>query len=110
MLSNVPARFAHEAAGMRIDRDNVLAVTAVIATEADRLRQVLETYGGARMGKCGGDPVSGDAMLAFNLRADALVASLWNYVKDLEKLADSVADAARTYGIAESDVAAAFPA
>lgn len=108
MLSNVPARFAESAAGMAIDRENVLKVGAVLLAEVGRLQKVLNDNGLARMGRCGGDPVSEDAELAFNQRAAWLVEDFQREVDELQALADSVADAARDYGVAEADIAAVF--
>ncbi|MFB9745618.1 hypothetical protein ACFFOU_31280 [Pseudonocardia sulfidoxydans] len=108
MLNNVPARFAETAAGMAIDRENVLKVGAVLTGEAQRLRKVLEDNDWVRMGRCGGDPVSEDAEAAFNERAVLLFAAYEREVIDLENLAYAVAEAARAYGIAEADIATAF--
>ncbi|ODU02777.1 MAG: hypothetical protein ABS81_16465 [Pseudonocardia sp. SCN 72-86] len=108
MLSNVPARFAESAAGMAIDRENVLQVGAVLVGEVRRLRQVLQAHGGDRMELCGGDPVSADAKQAFNQRAEALVALYKTYVDDLQALSDAVAEAARSYGVADADIATVF--
>lgn len=105
MLSNVPDRFAHEAAGMRIDRDNVLAVAKALSAEAARLTEVLSQNGQARADLCGGDPVSKDAKRAFNQRAEMLVDSYMTYVKDLGQLAVAVAESARAYGVSEEDIA-----
>ncbi|RTL62929.1 MAG: hypothetical protein EKK42_29985 [Pseudonocardiaceae bacterium] len=108
MLSNVPARFAESAAGMAIDRENVLKVAAVLTAEADRLQRSLNEDGKQRLGLCGGDPVSRDAKRAFDQRADLLVDWHQKYVDDLRLLAASVRQAARSYGHSEADIAASF--
>ncbi|MGD9988594.1 hypothetical protein [Pseudonocardia sp.] len=108
MLSNVPARFAHEAAGMRINRDNVLEVAKVLMAQADDLQEVLAQNADARADLCGGDPVSADAKLAFNKRAGALVDSYASFVLDLRQLATAVAESARAYGVSDEDIARSF--
>jgi hypothetical protein len=108
MLENVPARFAETAATMSVDRDNVMQVCAVVVGEVRRLQQVLDDNDWARMGRCGGDPVSGDAEVAFNERAVALFADFRRDVNDLQALAVSIADAARAYGTSEEEIAAVF--
>ncbi|MFB9745620.1 hypothetical protein ACFFOU_31290 [Pseudonocardia sulfidoxydans] len=105
MLRNVPARFAHETAEMRIDRDNVLEVAKALSREAARLDEVLSQNGQARADLCGGDPVSADAKLAFNQRAELLVDSYAKYVLDLRQLATAVAESARAYGVSDEDIA-----
>lgn len=108
MLSNVPARFAESAAGMTIDRENVLKVGAVLVAEVGRLQGTLRDNDWVRMGRCGGDPVSEDAEAAFNERAALLFAAFQREVDDLKNLAHAVREAARAYGVAEADVAAVF--
>ncbi|MGD9988597.1 hypothetical protein [Pseudonocardia sp.] len=108
MLRNVPARFAETAAGMAIDRENVMKVGAVITAEVGRLQEALNDNSWKRMGRCGGDPVSEDAEAAFNERAVLLFDVFQREVDDLQGLADSVADAARQYGVAEADISAVF--
>ncbi|GAY12889.1 hypothetical protein TOK_1442 [Pseudonocardia sp. N23] len=66
---------------------------------------MLTQNGDARAGLCGGDPVSPDAMVAFNVRAAALVDSLSLYVRDLQQLATAVAESARAYGVSDEDIA-----
>ncbi|RTL64277.1 MAG: PE domain-containing protein [Pseudonocardiaceae bacterium] len=106
MLSNVPARFADHAAGMAIDRDNVLQVAQILRGEAARLRDAVNDLDDAKAGLCGGDPVSEEAAAAFNQRSSLLQASFRQYVDDLQALADSVLASARSYGVTDADNAA----
>lgn len=108
MLSNVPARFAETAAGMAIDRKNVVQVGKILHAEADRLQDAIDGYITARVGLCGGDPVSEEAAAAFNERATLLWKSFQLYVDDLRELARSVVAAASAYEIAEADIAGGF--
>lgn len=108
MLSNVPARFADHAAGMAIDRDNVLQVAQILHREADRLQDSVAERHLMKAGLCGGDPVSEDAAAAFNERAALLFNSCQLYVDDLRALANSIQASARAYGLSESDIAASL--
>ncbi|MGD9988596.1 hypothetical protein [Pseudonocardia sp.] len=68
---NVLARFAETAAGMRIDRGNVLTLAVVLTAEATRLQRPLNDDGKQRLGLRGGDPRG--ATKAFDHRVCGLI-------------------------------------
>jgi hypothetical protein len=93
------------AAGMQINRDNVLQVRAVILGEVTRLHESLRGAKNLKAGRCGGDPVSGDAELAFTERAQDLIDHFFLYVADLKIIADALRDSATAYGFTEAQIA-----
>ncbi|MFB9743913.1 hypothetical protein ACFFOU_22605 [Pseudonocardia sulfidoxydans] len=96
------------AAGMSINRENVLKVGAVLLAEADRLDAVIGDVVGVKAGRCGGDPVSGDAAEAFTERAHLLIEVYRGYVSDLRRHAASLKESARGYGYADEEIRAVF--
>lgn len=95
-------------AGMHVDRDNVLQVRAVILGEVTRLSESLRGAKNLKAGRCGGDPVSEDAELAFTQRAQALIDHFFLYVADLKLIADALKDSATAYGYTEDQIAASM--
>lgn len=96
------------AAGMSINRENVLKVGAVLLAEADRLDVAIGDVVGVKAGRCGGDPVSEDAALAFTERAQLLVEAYRGYVADLRRQAGVLQESARSYGYADEEISAVF--
>lgn len=91
--------------GMQINRDNVLQVRAVIISEVDRLSESLRGAKNLKAYRCGGDPVSGDAEVAFTERAQALIDHFFLYVADLQRIADVLTYSAAAYGFTDSQIA-----
>ncbi|MGD9985822.1 PE domain-containing protein [Pseudonocardia sp.] len=96
------------AAGMSVNRENVLKVGAVLLAEADRLDLALSPVLGVEAGLCGGDPVSQDAAAAFTERAQLLMKAYQGYIEDLRRQADALQESARSYGYAEAEIRAVF--
>lgn len=93
--------------GMQINPENVLGARRELLAEADRLeREFKWRQDRALVRLCGGDPVSRDAMLAFNERIDAFLAGYRAYYGSLRAAADRLAVTAREYGIAEARIEA----
>jgi hypothetical protein len=100
---------AIESLTLQVDRDTVLQARAALLGEALRLNDALR-FGtiDLAVGHCGGDPVSGDAALAFNERIAALIAHCHQYTEQLESAGQKLEEIARGYGFAEDDVARSF--
>ena len=102
---------AVDALAMQVDRDTVLQARKVILDEALRLR--IQTQSGTfldHVGRCGGDPVSEDASIAFTHRIGVLIGSCLRHAEDLESAAATLADVARRYGFTEDEITASFTA
>lgn len=95
-------------AGMQVSRENVLQVRAVILGEVARLSESLRGAKNLKAGRCGGDPVSEDAELAFTERAQALIDHFFLYVADLELIANALKDSATAYGYTDEQIAASM--
>lgn len=95
---------------LRVNRETVLQARNALLAEADRLDDAVLTAQrkGTRIGLCGGDPVSVDAMAAFNERIDALLDGCLAYNRDLRTAAHALDDTARAYGHSEDEIATSF--
>ncbi|MFC4946835.1 hypothetical protein [Pseudonocardia sp. GCM10023141] len=96
--------------GMQVTRENVLQARAALLGEADRLETELlqqdRTWPG--LGRCGGDPVSADASVAFDERSRALLDRCREYNDHLRKAAYALDAVARSYGYSEDEIASSF--
>ena len=98
--------------GMQVDRDTVLKVRSVLLGEADRLLDAVPSApeGRVRVGRCGGDPVSAEAAVAFEARIRLVVDLCQRHALELREAAHSLERIARNYGYTEAEIAASFPA
>jgi hypothetical protein len=104
-----PLGSALDALGLTVTPENVLEVRKVLLAEADRLWRGLDVEGRrCRVDLCGGDPVSYDAMHAFNHRIEAFLDTVRARVQSLRNAAEVLADAARRYGRTEEQVSRSF--
>ena len=100
---------AVSALALQVDRHTVLAARAALLAEAERLdRALVERHRGHDVGRCGGDPVSPEAAVAFNERINALLANCFAYNRDLRAAASALDVTARTYGYTDEQIAASF--
>ncbi|MBV9921334.1 MAG: hypothetical protein JOY78_10850 [Pseudonocardia sp.] len=95
---------------LQVNRETVLKARAALLAEADRLDNELHRRGNdfAKVGLCGGDPVSPEAAGAFNERIDALLAACRNYNAQLRVSAGALDATARSYGFTDDEIAASF--
>lgn len=91
---------------MQVNPDNVLAVHKAFRDHADDLRDYLMSVRGqAQVGRCGSDPVSEDASIAFGGKIAELLKVHWAHQQELEVAADHLRSIAQSYGIAEEQIA-----
>lgn len=93
---------------MNVTPENVLQARALIVAEADSFTQHLADHfrgDGHLIGLCGGDPISRDAQELFSdkIRDNAVVPAR-QYVQALHKIADQLAETARSFGITEQRI------
>ena len=95
---------------LQVNRHTVLQARAALLAEADRLDSELRDKHNdlAKVGVCGGDPVSPEAAHAFNERIDALVNSCLDYNRDLRSSAVALEATARAYGYTDDEIWASF--
>lgn len=94
----------------RVGPENVLQARAAVQTAADGIRNsVNANRDDMRLEAMGGDPVSIEAAVAFTDRLQEYVAFADDYVRELQRLADALREAALTYGYTDEDVARGFP-
>lgn len=90
----------------QVNRDNVLQVRNSIRLQADQIRDSLQTAQFSwRVEKCGGDPISADATIAFNRKINEVLAVHWSHHKELIDAADRLNEVALTYGYTEAQIA-----
>jgi hypothetical protein len=105
----VPTAAAIDRLLMQVNRDTVLQAHSALLGEAWRLADSLgSSFDLILFGRCGGDPVSADAQVAFTERIGGLLDQCHRHVADLFAGADRLAAAARAYGHTEDAVAASF--
>ncbi|MGQ0482493.1 MAG: PE domain-containing protein [Pseudonocardia sp.] len=103
------AAAAFDELGMQVTPENVLAVRAVLMEEATELRQLLRReLHGFRVEELGGDPVSKYAAAGFNELNERYLAQCTEYINTLERAGKHLEATARSYGIAESEIATSF--
>ncbi|SHK81666.1 hypothetical protein SAMN05443637_112168 [Pseudonocardia thermophila] len=106
------ARAHADAAGITVDRNNVLYVRRAVLEEYQELTTVLERE---RMDwrqqsePYGRDPVSFDAAVAFPQRAALLLEACQKYADELLVIADNLAKAAEAYGYTEDSIVEMTP-
>lgn len=97
------------ALALQVSRETVLAARAALLAEAERLdRELVERHRGHDVGRCGDDPVSPEAAIAFNERINALAENCFAYNRDLRAAAGALDGVARTYGFTDEQIAASF--
>jgi uncharacterized protein YukE len=97
--------------GFAVTPENVLDAYAVIAEEAERLRQSVQAFSYSierGMGLCGGDPVSSDASRGFTAAGEQLKQRCQADADRLSAVADNLAQIAHQYGKTEDQLATAF--
>lgn len=93
----------------QVNRDNVLHVRNVIKRQADQVQDALQNARwDARVGRCGGDPISEDASLAFNRKISELLAVHWAHHAELSEAVDRLTRTAHSYGYTEAQVTDSF--
>ncbi|HTF46577.1 MAG TPA: hypothetical protein VK735_03920, partial [Pseudonocardia sp.] len=98
---------AFDRLGMQVTPANVLGIYAVIMEEVTRLQSsvlLFKADHGEGMPKLGGDLVSQPAALGFTEATTQLLAKCQADLRDLNRAADVLADAARAYGKTEEQV------
>jgi hypothetical protein len=93
-----------------VDRENVLAVRSVLLGEAERLLELIRVPGSRAdwVGRCAGDPVSGEAADAFNARISRVLEQCRRYAVALRAAGMSLDEVARRYGYTDAQIAASF--
>lgn len=95
----------------QVDPDNVLAVHAVLRRQADDLASVLrDAQNTTTIGRCGGDPTSADAEVAFNAKITDVFDLHWQHQKEIDEAAALLRKTALLYGHTEDDLARALGA
>jgi len=97
--------------GFAVTPENVLDAYAVIAEEAERLKQSVQAFHArtdAGMQLCGGDPVSKDASREFTAAAEQLGRRCQTDAARLPAVADNLAQIAHQYGKTDDQLVAAF--
>jgi hypothetical protein len=100
------------AAGLRVDRENVLYVRRAILEEYTTLKASLDQATRDDVGfvhKYGDDPVSRDAAIAFPERASRLIDQCQEHANVLLAMANKLELAARSYKYTDDDVVAMTP-
>lgn len=93
----------------QVNRDNVLAVRNAIKQQADDLQRTLQmTTAEIRVGKCGGDPISADAVPMFMHKIGEVLAIHWNHLQEVREAVDRLTDTARRYGYTEGQIQESF--
>lgn len=108
-------RRASEGVKITVDQDNIMAAARIIEAEAAHFRrQVLARAQDMAVTAMGGDPVSREVALVLTgklvANADSYVNRCLDYATMLHTLAESLTEAARTYGFTEDQVRAQFTA
>lgn len=112
MVDAQAARAHADAAGVRVDAENVLYVRRAVLDEYEQLKMALrsESLDFARREQgYGKDPVSIDAAVALPERARALTSRCEEQVEALLAMANNLEKAARAYGHTDGDIAALTP-
>lgn len=96
----------------QIHADNVVAVHALLAAQAGRMREILEDADWMRdLPLPGEDPISRDAKdWCFQPKVNQILDVHWAHYYEVQEAADRLREAARQYGHTEADVEAAFAA
>jgi hypothetical protein len=104
---------AFDQLGLQVTPANVLGVYAVIMDEVTRLQASVQRFQkdyGQGMPLLGADPVSPYASRGFTELTSQLLVKCQTDIDDLQRVGDSLAEAARAYGKTEEEVKAAFDA
>jgi hypothetical protein len=104
-MSAQPASF--DAYGLQVNVTNVLGIRAVIMDEVARLNTSLRRFRedhSAGMPVLGGDPVSPYAAQGFTEVTNQMLASCQADINELAQLGESLAQAARSYGLTEQQI------
>ncbi len=112
-VDQLNATMAQTSGTFTVTPDNVLAAAKIIQTQADTLRDKLDSAEDAlRVVPPADDDVSTRMAPAWNDllldRPDSYRYRIRSYVEGLYNLASQCADSARTYGYTEEEIAAAF--
>ena len=95
----------------QVDPDNVLAVHAVMRRQADDLEVALRAaQSDLQIGRCGGDPISADAEVAFNAKITDVFDLHWRHQREVDEAATLLRLTAQHYGHTDDDIAGAITA
>lgn len=95
----------------QVNPDNVLEVHAALRAQADELEYVLtEAQYTVQIGRCGGDPVSADAEIAFNAKITDMLAVHWAHQREIAEAAGLLRRTALDYGHTDEEIARAITA
>jgi hypothetical protein len=104
---------AFDQLGMQVTPANVLGIYSVVMEEMTRLQGSVQRFKADHlegMPLLGGDLVSPPAARGFTEATSRLVAKCQSEIDDLNRVADGLAHAARSYGKTEVQLTAAFDA
>jgi hypothetical protein len=97
--------------GFQVTPENVLVIYKAVAQEATRLNFVIQRFKNDNfegMPLLGGDPISPYMKKGYDETTDQLTTKCQSDVDDLQKVADGLAAAAKSYGNSEDQIRAAF--
>jgi len=96
--------------GMKVAPENILGLYAVVMEEARRLELSLVNFQMRHqvVPRLGGDPVSAPAAAGFQEATSELLVNCRRSIKELQDVADGLAQAARAYGNSEAQIKASF--
>ncbi|MGI5131841.1 hypothetical protein ACQEVB_33910 [Pseudonocardia sp. CA-107938] len=112
MVDAAVAKAHADAAGLRVDAENVLYVRKAILEEYEELKATLDQEGqdlGYKSHLYGGDPVSADAAIAFPERVSRLIGECHQHVNELLDMATKLEAAAKAYHYTDDEIAAMTP-
>jgi uncharacterized protein YukE len=97
---------------LQVTPENVLQARAALLTNAENINDYLRTANEDRsrlIGLCGGDPISYQAQAAFTQKIqEHAVQPAKQYVAELLKGAEQLAQVARTFGFTEQQITDSF--
>lgn len=113
--SGGPPPVAGGSSFFRVNQDNVLQAHQRVQRAVDQLNDRIRAIApNMRLEQMGGDPVSRDAVVAFNYRMtdgpDSYLNRARQYQRNLQAGADQLRASALSYGYTEEDIARGFPA
>ncbi|MBW0101948.1 hypothetical protein [Pseudonocardia sp. KRD291] len=95
----------------QVDPDNVLAVHAALRRQADDMYVgLINAQTSLQIGRCGGDPISADAQVAFNSKLTDVLDLHWRHQMEVDEAAALLRLTALHYGHTDDDIAHALAA
>jgi hypothetical protein len=103
---------ALDSVAMQVTPENVLQARAALLTNAEKINDYLRSAdraGWQLIGLCGGDPISRQAQVAFSHRIQQhAIQPAEQYVAELLKGAEQLAEVARSFGVTEQRITGSF--